>query len=348
MKKLALGLGTTLAVLGLLEGASWGLEAALGPIDAATPLPSPAGASCRQDCVEGAASWHVDYPSGIPMGFGGEAEPWQVFDRKYGLNSLGLRGPEPSDPRPADELRLLTLGDSTVFGFEVAPADIFSSVAAVQLTEDWGRPVVAFVGAQPGHTAQQSQRVLERVGGDLDADIVVIASQWSDMFHDRSGGWIETPGQKAPSALYRVIHRAMSPWLEPRIVGWIDPSTGAGTPAEGLQARTPPDDYARLLTAMRDDVSASGATPVFVVLPAPIDLDPAGPPEFITAYRELMRTVARDGGAPLIDCSVWFVEQGGVPADFYDSVHPSRSGHERLGACVAAGLVEQLPGVSGG
>ena len=343
MRKALFGVAAVALALVLLEGLSWGVEAALGPIDAATPMPSPSGAKCGADCVEGAGSWHEDYPHGIPMSPSGEGEPWQVFDRKYGLNSLGLRGPELSDPRPADEVRILTLGDSTVFGFEVAPDDIFSSVAASQLSEAWSVPVVPLVGAQPGHTAEQSSRVLARVGQQVDPDVLLVANQWSDMFHDASGSWIETPGQKAPFALYRVAHRAMAPWLEPQVVGWVDPKRGVGVPAQGLASRTPPERYIELLTEMARWADDRDATSVFLVLPAPIDVDPAGAPDFIEAYRDHMRHVADATGSPLIDCSAWFVETGATGADFYDSVHPSRAGHARLGDCVAAGLADLQP-----
>lgn len=340
MKKLMFGLGISVLLLAALEAGAWGVEAALGPIDAATPMPSPAAAKCGADCLDGVASARQDYPSGIPMGFGGGTTP-KVFDQKYGLNSLGLRGPELGE-RSA-ERRLMTLGDSTVFGFEVAPDDIFSSVAARALSESWGVPVSPQVGAQPGHTIDQSWDVLTRVGPQVDPDVLIVANQWSDLFHDGSGTRIETPGQAAPSALYRLVHRGLAPWLEPRVIGWVDPSTGRGMPAVGVEPRTPADRYIERLGQIAGWAQDRGAQPVFVVLPAPIDLDPAGPPAVIETYRGHLSAVASERGALLIDCAAWFVENGATTADFYDSVHPSRSGHAQLGACVGEGLVRGLP-----
>ena len=45
------------------------------------------------------------------------------------VNNMALRGPE-LPTKQADELRILTLGDSSVFGFGVAESEVFSSVAA--------------------------------------------------------------------------------------------------------------------------------------------------------------------------------------------------------------------------
>ena len=77
-----------------------------------------------------------------------------------------------------------------------------------------------------------------------------------------------------------------------------------------------------------------GIQPVFLVLPAPMDFDTVPPPETVIAYRAAMATVAREAGAPLLDGPSLFKKEGSMN-DFIDQVHPSRSGHARLGHALA-------------
>ena len=79
------------------------------------------------------------------------------------VNSLALRGPELRAKQPR-ELRMLTLGDSSVFGFGVAEEDVFSSVAAAKLSAALNRPVTPVIGATPGYTSVQALHTLQDVG----------------------------------------------------------------------------------------------------------------------------------------------------------------------------------------
>ena len=52
----------------------------------------------------------------------------QNLDTVATVNALGLRGAEPIMPRPADEQRIVIVGDSTFFGFGVADEHTLASV----------------------------------------------------------------------------------------------------------------------------------------------------------------------------------------------------------------------------
>ncbi|MCB9760622.1 MAG: SGNH/GDSL hydrolase family protein [Alphaproteobacteria bacterium] len=345
LRKTAFAVLATLLALLALEAGARIVEWASPPLVASTPLPSPQGEACIPDCLPGLAAYpeHPEGP-GIRMVYAPGRDWWVAMpdDASMQFNRLGLRGPE-LPPKAAGEWRFLTLGDSTVWGHGVADEDVFSSVAARALSARWGVEVRPVIGAQPGHDMAQSLNTLERLGRNIQPDLVLIANLWSDLFHQDSAAFAQPPGQAAPSALYRVLHRALGPLLEPRIVSWLDVERGVGTPGDGRAARTPLPRYIDGLRTLGEMSAEIGARPAFLVLPAPIDLDPAGPPGFVTAYREAMRMVAAELDAPLIEAPEAFRAAGATNAMFFDPVHPSKAGHRLLGEAVAEGLTPLDP-----
>jgi len=243
------------------------------------------------------------------------------------VNSLALRGP-PILPREADEIRILTLGDSSVFGFGVAEEDVFEQVAVRGLAAQMGRPVSAVNGGTPGYTSVQALDTLMDVGREVDPTHVVIATLWSDLFQT------ETPlerggGQRHPFALYRVGVRSLAPWLPAAKVGWTQGDVGA--PGVGRTARVGVERYRETLDQIVAQVRLLGAEPVVMILPAPIDLDEGEPPALISVYRGELSALAQRHELPLVDGPDFFLRNGATNADFYDQVHPSTSGHGLLG-----------------
>ena len=68
------------------------------------------------------------------------------------INSMGFRAPELEIPKPDGIRRFITTGDSSVYGFGVNDAAVFSSVAAKNL----GYKVQPINAAVPGYSAFQS------------------------------------------------------------------------------------------------------------------------------------------------------------------------------------------------
>lgn len=248
------------------------------------------------------------------------------------VNSLALRGPELRAKQPR-ELRMLTLGDSSVFGFGVAEEDVFSSVAAAKLSAALNRPVTPVIGATPGYTSVQALHTLQDVGRSVQPDIVVIATLWSDLFQS------ETPleragGQTHPLATYRVATRLLAPWLPAPTVGWVEGDVG-----QTGDARVGLDQYGRTLEQLVQEARALGAEPVVLVLPAPIDLDPEPAPDRIRAYRSMLLDLSARHALALVDGPNLFRRKRATNADFFDQVHPSSSGHKKLGEGLAEALM---------
>lgn len=254
-------------------------------------------------------------------------------------NQYGLRGPQVEELK-AGELRMLTLGDSSIFGVEVEEKYVFSSVAAEDLEKKLAVPVTPYIGGVPGYDSQQSLQTLQRFGPYLKLKWAVIGSLWSDVFrNDDARRYTQNQKIREPMrafAIWRVLRWWLSPWLTAQKVKWVDQKTDIGSlENEGHPPRVILSDYLANLRAMVQKCKEMGVQPVFLVLPAPMDFDVVPPPETVIAYRAAMATVARESGAPLVDGPVLFKKEGSLD-DFIDQVHPSRSGHAKLGHALAA------------
>ncbi len=341
---LALGLG-----LLVVEAVSRLVELAVAPAERSLPTPDPGN---TQDFYTRYGSPEQRGLVDIAM-LEDEARGWSLApsqlvrdgDFVYRTNSLGLRGPELAPKRP-DEIRLLTLGDSSVFGTAVGEAEIFSSVAAQALGASWRRPVTPVNGATPGHTSQQAVQTFRQLAPQVRPDWVVVATLWSDLYrNDGRAQPAAAQGLRGPLRLlasYRLLRRALAPWLRSRQVRWITSGQDLAA-AHSLDARVPLPRYARNLASIAEQAQAMGARCALLVLPAPVDLDRAPPPETVLLYRQAMAQVASDGGLPLVDGPRWFRQHGADLDHFIDQVHPSSEGHALLGQALADALAPLGP-----
>ena len=265
------------------------------------------------------------------------------------INELGLRGAELRAPAPG-EARLMTLGDSSVFGVDVLEDDVFSQVAAAQLSRRWARPVRGIIGGVPGYDSGQSLQLLRRVGRAVSPTFVVIGNIWSDLYRATDGldawrinqAWRISPLARR-SALYCLLRNALGPLLRPIKVRFIAGREDVGAGGGGLHARVSLGQYAQNLNAIARLARSLGATPVFLLLPAAMDFDQVPLPDPVMDYREAMRQAARRHGALLLDGVKVFRRTHQEAVWFIDQVHPSPEGHFLLGKALADLLGSELP-----
>lgn len=345
-RKLGFASLTTVLVLGLLELGARGWESTHPPLPP-VPLPAPGPVDCLPECMPGVAAM-PDQPDGLPRGIPMQQHPTRGWVLPPGVemvetgvatrvNALSLRGPDVPAERLPSEVRILTLGDSSIFGYGVAEQQVFDRVAATILQSFWQSPVRGVNGGTPGYTSVQALATLIEVGPEVQPDWVVIGTIWSDLFQT-DVPLTRPPGTRYPLALYRIGTRVLAPWLPARKVGWVDPTLGVGTPADDRQARIGLEVYTRTLGEIVTETQRLGAKPVFLMLPAPIDLTDEVQPPHIERYRKAMREAASAAEAPLIDGPMLFRKEGAGNAEFYDQIHPSKTGHARLGAGLASTL----------
>jgi lysophospholipase L1-like esterase len=345
LRRVAFAALSGLLVFGLLEGGAWLLEWTVffGQTSTSRQIPLPApGAPGTSSTLLWEQLQRVqlieDETTGWSLPPSSTKQESGVLVR---INALGLRGPELVAKGPGEK-RILTLGDSSIFGIGVEEKYVFSTVLAEDLEKSLSVPVTPFIGGVPGFASDQALARLKEVGAAVQPDWVVIGTLWSDVFRNDQLNKIRyrkrITGPFEHFALYRVLRLLLAPYLTSQKVGWIDGAQDVGRlDDEGLPPRTGLADYMINLKAMAEQTVAVGGKPVFLVLPAPMDFDKVPPPETVTAYRGAMKAVAEAMGAPVVDGVAVFKEKGSMRY-FLDQVHPSREGHALLGHAIATTL----------
>lgn len=323
-RRLGMGLAVAAAVLLVLE---------VGARIALPAIPDPGAQQPTEDAMEPSATMGWVPVPGESRAFGVPGKTW--------INQQRIRNPELAPPAPGEK-RLLTLGDSTVYGVLVNDREVFSAVAADRLQRKLRSPVTAINGGVPGYSSEQSRRLLTGSLAEVPFDILVVATQWSDSQPaDAPDAWRFSPVASAisrgllSSGLYRLMDYLLVGPRDPEQVAWqLGEEPGS--------RRVPLRAYTRNLHKFADIARARGAEPVYLLLPSDRDVrgEPLEPPR--PSYREAMRAVAAEEGALLIDGAAPFA--GGAPTLMLDDVHPSRGGHRLLGETVAAGLLPLLSG----
>ena len=329
-KRIVLILAALVCCFFLLEGLAYVFETSRTSVS--SNVPTPDANSIRR--LEGASSLpqannSITIPPQKDVGWG--FEPGSIIEQgniRSPINSLGLRGEELPD-KTKDEIRILYVGDSSVYGFGVRTEDTFIALSADRLQTELKKKVVGVNAAIPGHSSAQSLALLEAVGNEIQPDYVVIANIWSDMYVG-----VRPEQEASPLALVRVGKELLSPWLREQKISWI--YTGADITKEPENgARVALRTYQQNLMRLHSHVKKIHAQPVFFLLPAPIDLSKDGIPDWIDEYRLVMEYVASQTNTPLIHVPKQWKSTQPKTEDFFDNVHPSKSGHQKIAATIA-------------
>jgi lysophospholipase L1-like esterase len=292
-------------------------------------------------------------------------------DTDVNINSLGLRGPEPVIPKPLGVRRLLSTGDSTVYGFKVRDGAVFIDIAAKVL----GPTVEGWSAAIPGYSSYQSLNMLEMRALKLEPDVLVIGNIWSDnnfdTFVDRDLLEVYADFQQGKTQRMRgfLDNSALFRWLDyqlqsgrgsarserekrsrARKVGW----TVGGQDNSSGNRRVAANDYANNLNALIDTAHANKAEAIFILLPHPFDLVDDGKEAPAWAlYRQIMQNVAEHRGVPLVNMvEVFQASEQSRQALFFDEgepgiqddLHPTELGHRIMGEALAQALKDWAGG----
>jgi hypothetical protein len=117
---------------------------------------------------------------GVEAEFSGP-RPWPIeYRTRVSINSLGLRGPEPTTEDPA-ALRVLAIGDSVTAAFEVPYPETFGARIEDKLSEQLGISTRVFNGGVRGYGLDQTYLwYRDRLRG-LDPHAVLLMVSWNDI-----------------------------------------------------------------------------------------------------------------------------------------------------------------------
>ena len=102
-----------------------------------------------------------------------------------GINAQGFRGPGVSPTKPADTLRVVCLGGSSVYG--TANSNVQNTwPARLQAVLSATRPVEVLNGGVPGFQAMQSVGRFETVFAPLHCDVAILCNLFNDIITSRT------------------------------------------------------------------------------------------------------------------------------------------------------------------
>lgn len=256
------------------------------------------------------------------------------------VNALGMRGPPPKEPKPANVLRIATLGDSVAFGFGVEEAEMFPRrlEALLNARERRSREYEVLDFAVTGYSTREEAIVLEHKALALAPDLVLVAYYLNDpdfgpvnalrmSFHEPE--WWER------SELLRFLAGKRQDWIERRLGGgdyfrWLhEPSTD--------EWKSVPAAFARMreLAASRSLRVVLAIFPTFKKFTQWSDY-PYG------ALHEQVRRAAEAEQFTVLDLLEVYRDSGEPPSRLArDPDHPGPIGHELAARALAALLVER-------
>lgn len=252
---------------------------------------------------------------------------------------------------PKRGLRVMTVGDSSIYGFGVGDDEVFSSLVQADLAS--AVPGLSVVdAATPGWSTFQTLNMLDMRGWALDPDLLIVGNLWSDNnfddFVDRDllasyAGFAQSGGYRARMAL---SHSAMFGWLDwelrvrplgdrARKVGW---TMGGDGPKSGRR-RVAINDYADNLDTLCTRMRERDGGVLFIMLANREDVNPLSADPAWGPYRDVMREAAARHGVPIVEMPA-LVQASGHSEDvlFLDQMHPTSLGHRLLADAVEQAL----------
>lgn len=231
--------------------------------------------------------------------------------------------------------RAFTVGDSSIFGHGLEDPDTLHHHLSQALAQA-GTPTDVFCGAVPGYSTEQALVVLDEVGWDLDLDLLVIGTLWSDNNFDNfvDAVWMAELNQPSRRVDFFLLRFHAWQWLrrarhpdrpnEGLPVGWIrspeEPELG--------RRRVPVDDYARNLDRMLVQAADRGVG-VLMLEPCNRERLKAEGGAAWDLYFRTMEQVASAREVPLVDaCEALRRAELGPEQAFLDEMHPTGLSNE--------------------
>ncbi len=249
--------------------------------------------------------------------------------------------------------RVFTVGDSSVFGHGLKDPDTLH----VQLSQDLaeaGTPTDVFCGAVPGYSTEQSLVILDEVGWDLDLDLIIIGSLWSDnnfgefvdavwmaelrkpsrridffLSHSYGWRWLRLAQNEDDSSELRIRSGSLP-------IGWI---RSPEKPVHGRR-RVPLQDYAANLDTMLLQAAERGVG-ALVLPPCNRGRLELPEPAAWDIYFETMAQVSDRRGVLRVDaCEV--LAAAGLDGEeaFLDKMHPTGAANAAYSRAIVASLME--------
>lgn len=281
-----------------------------------------------------------------------------ALDHSYRINSRGFRGPEVAEPKPLGEARIVTVGDSITFGWELSEEETTypGQLQVLMGGHGPGGKAIRVVNAGvPRYTSEQVLRLLRERVLDMEPDLVVLCVGWNDLAFSYERNWrprISFTGHgraRYCQGFSPAIVRAIRHW---KGAGDEEAAAADGAPEVKGRARTPDPGALADFRANLEEIAAlleeRGVGLLVVNLPSVLRRGPMSPTERSLAHRfpevenlalfeQALHDFCDDARASCVR-DAFPIEQAGKGPYFYDHCHLNVQGNAILAAKVAQAI----------
>ena len=247
------------------------------------------------------------------------------------INSIGLRGPEPTLEKPQGGLRLLFIGDSSVYGVGTHDEATFYHTAVAFIAARFPDLDVDYlVGAIPGYSSYHSRIMLDRLR-IYDPDIVIFyVGAYND--HARGRYYRDADIPKRMARRFTWWHRIHSIEALELVSNVFYRKFIRQFRSKENQARVSPREFEENIRAMLRTTLDAGADAVVLLPPYAASLLERRPT--IPQYQEILERTADEFGVVHSSLQALFeraTEDEPTLYQEHDDYHPSVLGHRLIG-----------------
>jgi len=235
-------------------------------------------------------SFEIDLPMGI---YGPYSDLWKRSGMTYhvSINSRGTRGPEFDAVKKPGARRVVLMGDSITFGWDVDYAESYAHLLGVFLSRAMGEGAVQVVNAGiPGYTSHQGVLQFRQWIRDLNPDVLVFAFSHNDEIDVRFNASAEAktlsdaemmPRDMGPYAfrqalldarpglVQRLRSTALYEWIRGQVAGAVgsdNPMPAAEPDPEAVKRRVSAKEFGNNLLEMGELTRERGMDLVFLLI----------------------------------------------------------------------------------
>ncbi|MBM4143051.1 MAG: SGNH/GDSL hydrolase family protein [Lentisphaerae bacterium] len=262
------------------------------------------------------------------------------------INAMGFAEREVDPVKRSGSVRVICMGDSVV-GQGIPPFSGFLHAMLTNAPPD-ARAWEAFNMGVHGYSAVQGLRLFHLQTAGLQPDVVTIQYGWNDHWLSERPDRNRMAVTVAPMTAHLLNALGRKRFFR-FISSALGPSGSLAWSGRGAVLRVPPGEYRSALRDFVRDARAAGAAPLLITAPRAQALSPvlvdnrqaASVPDAIRLhdeYNAILREVARDEQAAMLDLAALFSAPEAAPLFADDGIHLQREGRIRLAELLYAAL----------